>query len=73
MIMYITAKCNDMSDVSIQYPDGTWYTHIGYAPEVAGLMGGDYVDFGVDLETGKIKNWDTVVKPAIVALLENNS
>lgn len=64
-ILWISAKCNDQCEV---YTEGLY--HQGYALDLPGLMKGDYIGFGVDIETGRIKNWDTDIKPALLKLLE---
>lgn len=58
-VIYISAKCNDMCSI-LGSKDGRRFSHDDYPWDVAGLMGGDYVDFGIDLETGQIKNWEVV-------------
>lgn len=59
-VIYISAKCNDMCSILLGYKDGREFYHIGNPPHVMGLMGGDYIDFGINLETGQINNWEVV-------------
>jgi hypothetical protein len=66
MMLWISAKCNDQCEV---YTEGLY--HCGYPLDMPGLMGGDYIDFGVDIETGRIRNWDTVIKPALMKVIED--
>ena len=66
MIIWISAKCNDQCEV---YTDG--FYHQDYPLDIPGLMGSDYIDFGVDLETGRIRNWDTGIKPALLKAIED--
>jgi len=67
-VIYISAKCNDKLEVYGTYNAEHFGTE-GYPPSVPGLMEGDYVDFGIDLDTGKIRNWDLIVRPAILRMI----
>lgn len=70
-VIYISAKCSDMCSI-YGSKDGRRFSHDDYPWDVAGLMGGDYVDFGIDLNTGQIVNWETVVKPALMKQLHSD-
>ena len=67
-ILWISAKCNDQCEV---YTEGLY--HRDYPLDLPGLMGGGYIDFGVDIETGRIRNWDTVIKPALLKIMEKEN
>lgn len=54
------AKCSDMSWIDIVGCDGTIYEKEGYAPDIKGLCGGDYIDMEIDNRTGKILNWKPI-------------
>lgn len=57
-IVHIVAKCGDLCS-AIYYVNGnTARNNHGYVPAVFGVGKGDYVDFMVDLMTGKLINWN---------------
>lgn len=49
-ILKVNAKCSDMCFVQL---DGE--EHVGYVPDDLGIGGGDYVNFEVCLNCGKIQ------------------
>lgn len=57
-ILTIQAHCSDRSFVTLTTPDGTTYEHDGYVPEDLGIGGGDDVILSIDLDTGKLLDWD---------------
>jgi hypothetical protein len=62
----LTAKCSDMCYMELENADGTTAEHNGYVPDwMPGDHDGDYVCLTIDLETGKILNWE---KPSDEAL-----
>ncbi len=59
MKLTLNGKCSDMCFVSVDDVDGTTiHEEDGYAPYIAGLCGGDYIEFEIDTETGKVIGWD---------------
>ena len=69
----VCAKCCDMCSASLHDQDGA---QIGedwdnYVPMGMGLgKDGDYIQIDIDLETGRILNWDPPTKEAIEQFLE---
>jgi len=56
-ILSICAKCSDCCHSEIVI-DGEVVKELdGYVPRNFGIGGGDYIEFHVDLETGKIVGW----------------
>jgi hypothetical protein len=54
--IHIQGKCNDLCLTEF-FNGNDSYTDNGYPPEIKGLSWGDYIDITVDLDTGKILNW----------------
>jgi hypothetical protein len=52
----ISAKCSDLCSARLNDGDES-YDYDGYAPDIEGLGGGDYVRFTVDLDTGQVLGW----------------
>lgn len=57
MKLYISAKCRDMCFLSVSDDHQTIHDEDGYVPQGIHIGGGDYVDFTIDTETGKIVGW----------------
>lgn len=57
----INAKCSDMCSAHLGY-ESNWYERHGYAPHSVGLGGGDYIDFVLCLDCGKLQG-DFPIKP----------
>lgn len=66
-VIFIDTKCRDMASI-YGCLDGRGFCHDGYPLPVPNLMGGDYISFGIDIETGKIMHWDKIKEPLIKAL-----
>jgi len=64
-VIAISAKCNDRCVVG--FPDGT--NHFGYVPRGIGIGDGDYLSLNVDLDTGRIIDWD---REAVLELQEKS-
>ena len=61
MKLMINAKCSDLCQSVIFDENGEVIKEKhGYVPEGLGVGGGDYVEFTVDLKTGKIENWTPI-------------
>ena len=56
----IHAKCSDMCNTKlINLNDQTVYEQSDHVPHGLGIgEGGDYINLQIDVETGKILNWD---------------
>ncbi len=50
-------KCSDCAYIGVSFEDGTHFEKDGYVAKVSGVGGGDYYDFTVDNETGRIIGW----------------
>jgi hypothetical protein len=53
----VSAKCSDMFSGRLTVGD-KHYPIDGYVPSEFGIGGGDYVEFDLDLDTGKIIGFD---------------
>lgn len=64
LIVKMSAKVSDLFCMSIV--DSTGNTVLddydGYVPSFFPNEGGDYIELDIDVETGKILNWNTTVK-----------
>ena len=57
-ILKIHAKCNDACRTT--FTDGLGeIAHQGYVIRELGIGGGDYIKLEIDVETGKIVNWNS--------------
>jgi len=65
------AKCNDMADFRVMFEDGTTFEKDGYPPKVSGVCGGDYYDFTVENETGRILGWVPIKSEEVEELARN--
>lgn len=54
MKIKVTAKCDDMSSVSVEELN---LRKEGYVPRELGIGGGDYIRLTIDSDTGKIEGW----------------
>ena len=66
-------KVNDQFDATFFNSQGAECgQYSGYVPEFipGSAMGGDYVSLRVDLETGKILNWNPVSQEAVTKLFQ---
>lgn len=69
-VIVISAKCSDMCDFRVYEGDEFLYSGDGYVPRMAGLGGGDYVDLAIDVETGKLLDWNPdLAKKTLDALI----
>lgn len=64
----LMGKTSDMFSLDAFTKDGEWFQFNGYVPEDLGIGGGDYFEFEVDLETGKILTWN---KEAVLKFIES--
>jgi len=55
--LHIQAKASDCHNVSYDHPTEGDLEHDGYLPSDLGIGSGDYIDFSVCVECGKIRNW----------------
>jgi hypothetical protein len=69
--VHITAKCSDLCITRIKDEnDRVLKEHDGYVPDfMPGDHYGDYVILDIDLDTGKILNWDAT-RESVEATLE---
>lgn len=59
MKIYIMAKCSDLCSFKIEDQNIILASQDqGYVPEGLGLGGGDYLEIEVDVDSGKILNWN---------------
>jgi hypothetical protein len=65
-ILAVSAKCSDCC--SVVFPNGKSID--GYVPRGICIGGGDYADFMIDIDTGKIVGWDDRVKEAVLKMQE---
>lgn len=57
----VCAKCSDcFSGALVNEAGQVIHRYDGYVPSNLGIGGGDYVEFNIDLYTGKILNWNPV-------------
>lgn len=68
-IMNVQAKCSDMC--FIRYPGDK--EHDGYVPSNIGIGGGDYLDFEIDIDTGKIVGWNNTIRDKILSIAKPES
>lgn len=71
-ILSFSAKCSDCFGMGISNPeDGTSDFNMdqGYVPYNIGIGGGDYIEMEIDIETGKIIDWDVA---KIMLFIEEN-
>jgi hypothetical protein len=70
MRLHFSAKSSDLNSISVDDDDGKEiFDHQGYVPTGLGVGADDYVEFSVDVETGKIVGWDaSKVRERIAAL-----
>lgn len=55
----IGGKVSDMFDARIYDDNGVKILdYDGYVPDIPGIGGGDYINITIDLETGKIEDWE---------------
>jgi len=58
MRLRVGVKCNDMCQAVLTGDDGGFLKdHAGYAPAIVPGGPGDYVEFEIDLATGRLLNW----------------
>ena len=69
-ILTVFAKCSDMCWVGYTNEKFEKFEHDGYVPEGIGIStySEDYVGFDVDIETGKILNWNVTEKDVLKVL-----
>jgi hypothetical protein len=67
-ILTIQAKCSDLCNVGYTNDKFEEFSHDGYVPEGIGIGGGDYIEIEIDVETGKVRNWNTTEEEIINAL-----
>ena len=66
----LSGKASDMFNYSVYDTDGLeLLDKEGYAPDIYGVCGGDYFDLEIDIETGKIVDWNQQSKDDILRLL----
>ena len=59
--IYISGKCADRCDAELYDEEGKRVLeHQGYVPDFMPGGGGDYLQFEIDNETGKILNWEPI-------------
>ena len=63
--LYVNAKCNDMCSISTEEN----LKYHGYVPERSGIGSGDYIQFEVDIATGRIMNWPIFTDEEIEEML----
>ena len=68
--IFFGAKCSDMATVDFHLSDSSYRTGTGYAPYIRNVCMGDYFEFEVDNDTGKILNWTPINVEDIDYLLE---
>ena len=62
MKLIILAKCSDACSTGV--PE-LGLEKNGYVPRGLGIGGGDYINFTVDTNTGKIEGWRPLTKAAL--------
>lgn len=70
-VIFISAKCSDMCAIYGSLGN-RGFSYDGYPLPARGLMSGDYIDFGIDLETGKIVDWDSFKESLTKAILHSD-
>jgi hypothetical protein len=59
MKILVSGKCSDLSSVQVRDDEGKIVSEKdGYVPYGLGVGGGDYIELKIDLETGKIEDFD---------------
>lgn len=74
--VYVGGKVRDMGQLNIYDTETgetlyTNYDHGHYMPYIDYLCGGDYIEFEIDNETGRILNW-VPLDPATLGEEENS-
>jgi hypothetical protein len=67
-ILSITAKCSDLCSVGYSNEKFESFEKDGYVPKNIGIGGDDYIRLEIDIETGKILNWNVTEEQIIEAL-----
>lgn len=57
-IISILAKCSDRCSTSIKEDSNVILDIEGYAPKIGGVCNGDYIKLDIDIETGKVLNFN---------------
>lgn len=71
MKINITGKCSDTFGLTVQDDFGEeLIDYVGYAPALANVCDGDYIDMEIDNDTGKIIGWVPLTKRSIKAIKE---
>ena len=66
MTLRICAKCSDLCTSELIDDNGVYLRDSdGYVPSLMPNGGGDYVDIEIDIETGKIMNWEVPTQEQI--------
>jgi hypothetical protein len=63
-ILVVNAKCSDMCDVHYNEKD-----HVGYVPSGLNIGNGDYIEFEVCLDCGKIQGDFPVTEEVVIEAL----
>ena len=72
MKLRISAKCSDMCSADlIDENYVVLATKDGYAPDIPNLCSGDYIDFEIDITTGKIVGWQPQTPEEIINAIED--
>lgn len=56
-VLTISAKCSDLCNSVLEEHENFYNEIAGYPPQIDDLCGGDYINFQLDIETGKIVGW----------------
>lgn len=67
----VSAKCSDCFFLSGKTENGEHIEYDGYVPGGLNIGSGDYIQFTLDLETGKILNWKPVTPDTLEQTFEN--
>jgi hypothetical protein len=67
----VSAKCSDCFFLRGKTQDGEHIEYDGYVPHGLNIGSGDYIEFTLDLETGKILNWKPVNADTLEQTFEN--
>lgn len=62
-IIKISGKCSDLAYMTI---DHLGIEHDGYMPHL-GLLGGDYINLSIDMDTGLIIGWEPITDEMVKA------
>lgn len=70
-IIEVGGKTSDMCGASFSNGDDVDVSNHGYVPRELGIGGGDYLEFDVCADCGKIQNWQKLDDETIIEAIKS--